>query len=248
MTQRIKREFNISWKSKIRGAVFALLLLTFLLSGCSSDDDDELIPLSYITIVENNPPTDGFDFPVKSGEMTGWEEPPDPSVTYHEGSFLVHRDDGIHPAIDFFREDGSSAEGYELWAIGDGVVVDIVYDRETYPDKHDGSDRDQGWGNLILIQHDYLENGVNNRVFALYAHSKTIEVELNEVVQRNQRIGLVGQTDGLPGTESWPDHLHFEIRTTNIVPNAWPSNLGLITDAEVLEHWTHPLEFIRTQR
>ncbi len=225
-------------------SLLTLLVLTLL--SCNKDDD--ITPLSYITIVENNPPTDGFDFPVDPGEMTGWNEPPDPSVTYHEGSFLVHREDGIHPAIDFFREDGSSAEGYELWAIGDGVVVDIVYDRETYPDKHDGSDRDQGWGNLILIQHDYIENGVNKRVYAQYAHCKTIEVNLNEVVQRNQRIGLVGQTDGLSGTESWPGHLHFEILITNLTAGSWPSNLGLTTDAKVLEHWTHPLEFIRANR
>ncbi len=226
--------------------------LAFLLMGACGifdpDTNDELIPLSYITIVENNPPTDGFDFPVDPGEMTGWAEPPDPSITYHEGSFLVHRDDGIHPAIDFFREDGSSAEGYEVLAIGDGVVVDIVYDREAYPDKHDGSDSDEGWGNLILIQHDYLENGVNNIVYSFYAHTKTIEVELNDVVQRNQRIGLVGKTDGITGTETWPDHLHFEIRIKNLAASSWPKSSGITTDAEALEYWTHPLEFIRTHR
>jgi murein DD-endopeptidase MepM/ murein hydrolase activator NlpD len=248
MIQRTNRKLNIAWKSKIRGAAFTLLLLTFLLNGCSIFEDDELTPLSYITIVENNPPTDGFDFPVEPGEMDGWREPPEADETWDASSFLVHREDGIHPAIDFFRDDDSSAEGYELWAIGDGVVVDLVYDRETYPDEHDGSDRDQGWGNLILIQHDYLENGVNKRIYAQYAHCKTIEVEFNEVVQRNQRIGLVGLTDGLPGTVSWTDHLHFEIRKTNIRADVWPSDSDLTTDAEVLEHWTHPLEFIRAHR
>ncbi|MCP3675702.1 MAG: M23 family metallopeptidase [Gammaproteobacteria bacterium] len=231
----------------LRGTIFTLLLSLFLFSGCSSNDD-EITPLTYVTIVENNPQTDGFDFPIYSGEMTGWKIPPNPSVTYDEGSFLVHRDDGIHPAIDFFREDGSSAEGYELWSIGDGVVVDIVYDREAYPSKWDGSDRDEGWGNLILIQHDYLENGVNNRIFALYAHTKTIEVELNDVVQRNQLIGLVGKTDGVSGTVTWPDHLHFEIRITNITADSWPKSSGLTTDAEVLEHWTHPLDFVSEHR
>ncbi len=234
--------------NQLRFTILGMVIALLLLGGCSKDDIDINDASWYITIVENNPPTDGFDFPVDPGEMTGWDEPPDPSVTYHEGSFLVHRDDGIHPAIDFFREDGSSAEGYELWAIGDGIVVDIVYDRETYPDKHDGSDRDQGWGNLILIQHDYIENGINKRVYAQYAHCQTIEVELNQTVTRGQRIGLVGQTDGLPGTGSWPDHLHFEIRTTNFKADVWPSDAGLTTDAEVLEHWTHPLEFIRAHR
>ncbi len=225
-------------------SLLTLLVLTIL----SCDKNDEIYPLSYITKVENNPQTEGFDFPIYSGEMTGWEIPPDPSEAYHEGSFLVHREDGIHPAIDFFREDGSSAEGYEVWAIGDGVVVDIVYDREVYPERHDGTDSDGEWGNLILIQHDYLENGINNTVYSFYAHTKTIEVELNEVVQRNQRIGLVGKTDGVPGVDTQPDHLHFEIRTKNLAASSWPKSSGITTDAEVLKYWTHPLEFIRTHR
>ncbi len=230
--------------NKMKLSLLTLLVLTIL--SCSKDD--MLVPLSYISIVENNPQTDGFDFPIYSGEMTGWEIPPEPSETYHEGSFLVHREDGIHPAIDFFREDGSSAEGYEVWAIGDGVVVDIVYDREVYPDKHDGSDSDEGWGNLILIQHDYQENGFNNIVYSFYAHTKTIEVELNEVVKRNQRIGLVGKTDGIAGSETWPDHLHFEIRKKKLAASSWPESSGITTNEEALQYWTHPLEFISANR
>ncbi len=241
-----KRKLRMVKESGVR--VVALTILILILSACLSKVENDFEPISYVSIVENNQPTDGFDFPVEPGEMTGWEEPPHPSVSYHEGSFLVHREDGIHPAIDFFREDGTSAEGYEIRSIGDGVVVDIVYDRETYPNKHDGSNRDQGWGNLILIQHDYIDAGIHKKVFALYAHCKTIEVEMNEVVKRSQRIGLVGKTDGLPGLETWPDHLHFEIRKTNITSNAWPSDSGLLTDADVLEHWIHPLDFIRSNR
>ncbi len=223
-----------------------LILLVITVIGCN--EKEETYPLSYITIVKNNPQTDGFDFPVTSGEMTGWNIPPDPLVEYHEGSFLVHREDGIHPAIDFFREDGSSAEGYEICAIGDGIVVDIVYDREVYPNKHDGTDSDEDWGNLILIQHDYLENGINNIVYSLYAHSKTIEVELNEKVKRNQRIGLMGKTDGISGVDTQPDHLHFEIRKKNLKASSWPKSSGITTDTKVLEYWIHPLEFIAAHR
>ena len=216
-----------------------------------ADDEEETISSSLITIVENNATTNGFDFPVIPGEMDGWKEPP-PAVpetdpNFDPSSYLTNRADGIHPAIDFYREDGSNAGGYELWAIGDGVVVDIVYDRETYPDKHDGSDEDEGWGNLILIQHDYVENGVNKRVYAQYAHCQTIEVELHQTVTRGQRVGLVGGTNGEVGTD-FDNHLHFELRTTNLKADAWPQSIGITTDEAVSQHYTHPLEFIRTHR
>ncbi len=228
-------------------SLLTLLVLTIL----SCDKDDEIYPLSYITIVENNPPTDGFDFPVTPGEMDGWKEPPsavlETDPNFDPSSYLAQRSDGIHAAIDFYKEDGSDAGGLELWAIGDGVVVDIVYDRVTYPEKHNGSDRDEGWGNLILIQHDYVENGVNKRVYAQYAHCLAIEVELNQIVTRGQRVGLIGGTNGIVGS-NFDNHLHFELRTTNLKADAWPQSIGLNTVEAVSLHYTHPLEFIRSHR
>ena len=178
--------------------------------------------------------------------MEGWREPPEADEAWDASSYLVHREDGIHAAIDFMREDGSGSAGYELWAIGDGVVVDVVYDRETYPDRQDG--RDEDWGNIILVQHDYMENGTHGRIWSQYAHCETIEVELGDVVHRNQRIGLVGRTDGVTGVESWSEHLHFELRTTNLTADAWPQAMGLTADEEVEEYYAHPLEFIRAHR
>jgi murein DD-endopeptidase MepM/ murein hydrolase activator NlpD len=225
--------------STIRGAGFALWLSTSLLCACTEDS-------GYVPIVDDNALADGFDFPVEPGEMDGWREPPEADETWDASSYLVHRDDGIHAAIDFMREDGSTSAGYEIWAIADGVVVDLVHDREVYPDRQDG--RDEGWGNIILVQHDYLENGGTQRVWSQYAHCETIEVELGDVVSRSQRIGLVGRTDGTIGVESWSEHLHFELRTTNLVADAWPQEMGLTTDEEVEDLYTHPLEFIRAHR
>jgi murein DD-endopeptidase MepM/ murein hydrolase activator NlpD len=224
-----------------RGVGFTLILSMFLLGACSSDPE-------YVTIVEDNALADGFDFPVEPGEMQGWLEPPEADDAWDPSSYLVHRDDGIHAAIDFMREDGSSSAGYEIWAIADGVVVDIVYDREAYPDLHDGGDRDADWGNIMLVQHDYLEGGAQQQVWSQYAHCETVEVELGDTVHRNQRIGLVGRTDGVAGVESWSEHLHFELRTTNLAADAWPQSMGLTTDEQVEEHYTHPLDFVRGHR
>ncbi len=219
-----------------------------MVGACSIFESDEDEKANYVSIVNNNNLTDGFDYPVSPGELTGWRIPPEADSVWDASSYLVHREDGIHAAIDFFREDNSSSAGYELWSIGDGVVVDIVYDREVYPNLHDGSDRDKGWGNLILIQHDYQENGINKRVWSQYAHCATIEVVLNQVVKRNQPIGLVGHSDGLIGVDSWNDHLHFEIRTINFSADMWPKDMGLTTDKEVNKFYTHPLNFIREHR
>ncbi len=226
-------------------SLLAILVLTLL--ACKK----ETVELSLISIVENNPPTDGFDFPVMPGEMDGWKEPPaavpETDPNFDPSSYLAQRSDGFHAAIDFYKEDGSDAGGTELWAIGDGVVVDIVYDRITYPDRHDGRDRDEGWGNLILIQHDYVENGVNKRIYAQYAHCLTIEVELNQTVTRGQRVGLIGGTNGIVGS-NFDNHLHFELRIINIKADAWPQSIGLNTVEAVSQYYTHPLEFIRAHR
>ncbi len=252
MFKGTKLELFISKKIATRGNILTILFLILLLSSCiSCDNEGDYDSMSYISIVKNNTTTDGFDFPVQSGEMTDWKEPPtgvsETTSGFDPSSFLANRSDGIHPAIDFYKKDGSDAGGTELWAVGDGVVVDIVYDRVTYPNKHDGSDRDVGWGNLILIQHDYVDNGISKRIYAQYAHCQSIEVELNDIVKRGQLVGLMGGTNGLVGS-SFDNHLHFELRTTNLKADAWPSAIGLTTNAKVLEHFTDPLEFIRAHR
>ncbi len=227
--------------------VSLLTLLVVALFGCDSGEsaDDSRVDGGETS------PTDGFDFPVMPGEMEGWKEPP-PGVpetdpAFDPSSYLAEREDGIHPAIDFYREDGSDAGGTELWAIGAGVVVDLVYDRVVYPDKHDGGDRDEGWGNIILIRHDYVEDGETKSVYAQYAHCQAIEVELGQTVERGQRVGLLGGTNGIVGS-SFDNHLHFELRTTNLKADAWPQSLGLDTIEAVSENYTHPLEFIRGHR
>ncbi len=219
----------------------ALILSTFMLGACAHTSD------AYVDIADDNVLADGFDFPVEPGEMDGWTEPPEADESWDASSYLVHRSDGIHPAIDFFRDDGASSAGYEIWAIADGIVVDIVYDSETYPDLDDGQGKDEGWGNLMLIQHDYEEDGETKQVWSMYAHCETVEVEPGQVVKRNQRIGLVGNTDG-GANLGWNHHLHFELRTTNLAAHVWPQEMGLKTDKQVEEYYTHPVEFIRAHR
>jgi murein DD-endopeptidase MepM/ murein hydrolase activator NlpD len=221
----------------------APLLPALLLLACAGGVDEGWT----VPIVQDNALADGFDFPVEPGELEGWREPPESDERWDASSYLVQREDGYHAAIDFMREDGGSSEGHEIWAIADGVVVDLVYDRGVYPNLDDGEGNDQGWGNLMLIQHDYEEGGETKRVWSMYAHCDTIEVSVGDRVTRNQRIGLIGNTDG-GANLGWSHHLHFETRTTNLAAHAWPEEMGLTTKADLAEHYTHPIEFIRAHR
>lgn len=226
-----------------RGRLAEVVLIAgaALTSGCSQN--------WYVSIVEGNPPTDGFDFPVAPGEMDGWVEPPAPEERFDPSSYLVDRDDGIHAAIDFFKEGGESAAGHPLWCIGDGVVVDIVWDREAYPDRHEGGKEDAAWGNLIVVQHDYEEDGERKKVWSQYAHLQTVDVEVGDTVSRGQAIGTIGKTDGDATQEMWDtEHLHFELRVQALNAHVYPDDLGVTTAAAAPEFYVHPLEFIRAHR
>jgi hypothetical protein len=66
-------------------------------------------------------------------------------------------------------------------------------------------------------------------------------------VTRGQRVGLAGGTNGEVGS-NFDNHLHFELRTTNLKADAWPQSIGLNSVEAVSQQYTHPLEFIRAHR
>ena len=200
--------------------------------------------------VENNIVTvNKWGFPVTPGTLQGWKRLPKhfwQNMAYYASRYMVLRPDGLHPAIDFWREkENESAGDYFAMAINDGIVVDIVYDKETYPDLSDG--RDFEWGNLVLVQHDYIENNKKKQVWSLYAHLATIDVELGQKLKRGEFIGAIGQTDGVRNTSLWGPHLHFEIRKLPLKADAWPKSMGFtFWDRFYLkkEVYHHPIEFI----
>jgi murein DD-endopeptidase MepM/ murein hydrolase activator NlpD len=71
-----------------------------------------------------------------------------------------------------------------------------------------------GWGNRIVIRHTLPDGQV---VYSLYAHlmPRSVLVKVGEVVSAGEPIAKVGKT----GRASAP-HLHLEIRTTRLDPNA----------------------------
>ena len=81
--------------------------------------------------------------------------------------------------------DLAGKEGSDIISVAGGVVT---YAGERY-----------GYGNLVEIDHG---DGLITR----YAHAKTVEVEVGEVVQKGQAIATMGST----GRSTGP-HVHFEV-------------------------------------
>lgn len=90
---------------------------------------------------------------------------------------------GQHPGVDFYM-----SEGNEIRCSFEGVVVR----REWH----------QGMGNVVGVR--------NGNIVALYAHLSDFKINLGEIVETSDLIGLSGNT----GVATLPDvpHLHFELR------------------------------------
>ena len=88
----------------------------------------------------------------------------------------------MHAGMDF-----TAPTGTEVYATGDGVIVDV--DRSK-----------RGYGNTIIIDHGFGYK-------TLYAHLSQILVGVGRKVKRGEVIGLVGNT-GM----SLAPHLHYEVR------------------------------------
>jgi len=95
----------------------------------------------------------------------------------------------FHGGIDF-----SAPKGTEVYATGDGVVVDV--DKSLW-----------GYGNMVSIDHDY---GYVTR----YAHLQKAVVRKGQKVKRGQLIGFVGDTGKTTGV-----HLHYEVRKNDVPIN-----------------------------
>lgn len=94
------------------------------------------------------------------------------------------------------------------------------------------------WGNLVVIEHK-LSDGT--RVWSRLAHLEDMAVQVNQVVQRGQLIGHVGNADGL-----FAYHLHYDLAKLDLgqSPGDWPGS-----DLTRLQRdYYEPKSFTRTHR
>jgi murein DD-endopeptidase MepM/ murein hydrolase activator NlpD len=114
----------------------------------------------------------GFRFPLQSFRLTSSygirESPITGNLTMHEGIDLA------------------APEGTEVYAVADGVVIDVG--------------EDPVYGTYVIISH-------GERWTSLYGHLQKVETVLRTNVRSGSLIGRVGST----GQSTGP-HLHFELR------------------------------------
>lgn len=102
----------------------------------------------------------------------------------------LERLNGGHEGVDI-----SGKLGEEVYAIRKGEVVYILDHCENFKDRWCGN----GWGNHIVIKH-------SKNFYSRYAHLSKVNVEIGEIVESGELIGLLGSS----GLSDGP-HLHFEI-------------------------------------
>jgi len=111
----------------------------------------------------------------------------------------------MHHGMDF-----TGPEGADIYATGDGVVVESGY--SFY-----------GYGNRVVIDHGYGFKTV-------YAHLKDIHAVVGQKVKRGEVIGTLGNT----GRSTGP-HLHYEVRKHDITVNPINYYFNNLTEQEYEE-------------
>lgn len=122
------------------------------------------------------------------GEMM-W---PVPGSTRLTATYPSYSNGDPHWGIDIVRTDVTTKGSPFVAAQGGKVILA----------KNDGN-WNYGFGNYCIIDH-------GDGKHTLYAHSQTLYVSEGDVVQKGEKIGLIGDTGNTTGP-----HLHFEVRIKN---------------------------------
>jgi|GEM_PF-464718 len=179
---------------------------------------------------------DGFDYPFGDGNGGGNYTSPD-GRSFQGWYIATHTGEnyslGVHTGEDWNgRGGGDTDKGQPVFASASGIVKA-------------SEDFGSPWGNVVVIEHRFLENGKLRSVHSLYAHLDQLFVKKGELVAKRKKIGTIGTGGG-----AYPAHLHFEIRKESMLnhdPTYWPSSDG--KDSKwVLQHYEKPSAFIDAHR
>lgn len=180
--------------------------------------------------------TDGFDLPFGDGDGGGAYTAPD-GRTY-DGWYVATRTGqtyalGVHTGEDWNGKGGGDTDlGQPVYAAAKGAVVA-------------SADFGRPWGNIVVVEHRYVENAQLRAVRTVYAHLDRRDVAEGDVVARRQPIGTIGTGNG-----AYAAHLHFEVRPERLFdepPDFWPTDAGYDA-AWVNSHYEAPAAFITAHR
>ena len=134
---------------------------------------------------ENDVPDEEYN---NDGEML-W---PVPGSTRLTATYPSYSDGSPHWGIDIVRTDVTT-KGSPFRAAQGGEVILALNDGNW----------NYGFGNYCIIDH-------GDGKHTLYAHAQTLYVSKGDIVQKGEKIGLIGDTGNTTGP-----HLHFEVRIKN---------------------------------
>jgi murein DD-endopeptidase MepM/ murein hydrolase activator NlpD len=146
--------------------------------------DVDWAPFFTANILPNLPVTDEFDTPLR---------PPDGEGAVISLPYLF---DGQHLGEDWTTAKGDAALGEPVYSVADGWVS-VAYDFAA------------AWGKVVFICYRLPEGRYPPFVEVMYAQLQTMDVASGQFVKRGQKIGTVGNANGL-----YLAHLHWEVRTT----------------------------------
>ena len=221
----------------ITGVFISILVaLIFLYLFFTRQNDTENTKKEKKNLLDKNL-CNGFDFPI--GNVNGQGNYTDPATGKTFNGWYVATsmgelyDLGIHTGEDWNGKGGGNTDlGQPVYATASGRVIEA-------------KDYGAPWGNVVYLEHHYQENGTLKKVFSLYAHLNELKAKKGDHVKRRQLIGTIGD-----GHNSFPAHLHFEIRTSlmeNKPVTYWPSsdnkNVGWVK-----KNYFSPSTFINDHR
>lgn len=178
----------------------------------------------------------GFDFAV--GDKNGKGSYTAPSGKIYNGWYIAVKTAqsysmGIHTGEDWNGNGGGDTDlGQPVYAVAKGVVLHA--DDYGFP-----------WGNVVVVEHYYLENAKVKTCRSLYAHLDDYRVSVGDTLEKRTPIGTIGTGNG-----AYPAHLHLEIRKpsmNNYAVTYWPSSNDKDSDW-VREHYFSPSDFIQEHR
>lgn len=194
-------------------------------------------PVSSIDLLFDSMLCNGFSYPFGDGNGGGSYT----GIADHErydGWYIAthtgeHYSLGIHTGEDWNGKGGGNTDlGQPVYASAKGKVLAA-------------QDYGAPWGNVVYLEHCFIENARFVKAYSLYAHLDKLMVEKGQILARRGQLGTIGTGHG-----SFPAHLHFEIRKEHMKEydvTYWPSS-NAKDQRWVLEHYYNPSEFIDSHK
>ncbi len=232
---------------KIRAELIVIILLSIHYSCINSSNEenannDELklknVKKDTIAFLFDTTLCKGFDFPVGNknakGDYTDIQTGKKHTGWYKAVKFYEKYVYGIHPAEDWNGNGGGNTDlGQPVYSIGKGTVINA-------------ENAGGNWGNTVVIEYIYYENGAVKKLRSYYMHLDSIFVQKGDFIRRRQQVGTLGNNFGM-----FPAHLHFELRKEILFKKPltyWPPGENKEDEAKIRENYEHPTEFIKKHR